>query len=73
MIESSVVPMTKVYNKQSNITSEFKSLLLKICPNIKKTVLNFLPSILFDIIIILSLICFGLKLLLILLNLILFS
>ena len=42
--------MTKLYNKQSNITSKFKSLLLKICPNIKKTVLNFLPSILFGII-----------------------
>ncbi len=49
------MPITKVYNKQSNITSEFNSLLLntlllKICPNIKKTVLNFLPSILFGII-----------------------
>ena len=42
--------MSKVYNNQSNITSEFKSLLLKICPNIKKTVLNFLPSILFGVI-----------------------
>lgn len=42
--------MNKLYNNQSNITSEFKSLLLKIYPNIKKTILNFLPSILFGII-----------------------
>ena len=50
MIESSVVPMTKLYNNQSDITSKFKSLLLKVFPNIKKTILNFLPSILFGII-----------------------
>ena len=42
--------MNKLYNNQSNITSEFKSILLKIYPNIKKTILNFLPSILFGII-----------------------
>ena len=42
--------MNKLYNNQTNITSEFKSLLLKIYPNIRKTILNFLPSILFGII-----------------------
>ena len=42
--------MNKLYNNQSNITSEFKSLLLKVFPNIKKTILNFLPSILLGII-----------------------
>lgn len=42
--------MNKLYNNQSNITSEFKSLLLKVYPNIKKTILNFLPSVLFGII-----------------------
>ena len=42
--------MNKLYNNQSNITSEFKSLLLNVFPNIKKTILNFLPSILFGII-----------------------
>ena len=50
MIESSVVPMTKLYNNQSDITSKFKSLLLNVFPNIKKTILNFLPSVLFGII-----------------------
>ena len=42
--------MNKLYNNQTNITSEFKSLLLKIYPNIRKTILSFLPSILFGII-----------------------
>ena len=42
--------MTKLYNNQSDITSKFKSLLLNVFPNIKKTILNFLPSILFGII-----------------------
>ena len=42
--------MNKLYNNQSNITSEFKLILLKIYPDIKKTILNFLPSILFGII-----------------------
>ena len=42
--------MTKLYNNQSDITSKFKSLLLKVFPNIKKTILNFLPSVLFGII-----------------------
>ena len=45
-----MVPMTKLYNNQSDITSKFKSLLLNVFPNIKKTILNFLPSVLFGII-----------------------
>lgn len=42
--------MKQLYNNQTNITSEFKSLLLAIYPNIRKTILNFLPSILFGVI-----------------------
>ena len=42
--------MTKLYNNQSDITSKFQSLLLNVFPNIKKTILNFLPSVLFGII-----------------------
>ena len=42
--------MNKLYNNQSNITSEFKNFFKQIIPNIRKTQLNILPSIIFGMI-----------------------
>ena len=42
--------MNKLYNNQSNITSEFYNFLKINIPNIRKTQLNIIPSILFGMI-----------------------
>lgn len=42
--------MNTIYNKQSDIATNFKQFLLKICPNIKKTQLKIIPFIIFGII-----------------------
>ena len=40
--------MSKLYNTQKDITSNFETFLLNSIPNIRKTQLNIIPSILFD-------------------------
>ena len=42
--------MNKLYNNQSNITSEFKNFFKQIIPNIRKTQLNIIPSIIYGMI-----------------------
>ena len=42
--------MSKLYNTQKDITSNFEIFLLNSVPNIRKTQLNIIPSILFGII-----------------------
>ena len=42
--------MTKLYNIQSDITMGFTNFLLKNVPNLKKTQLNFIPSLMFGMI-----------------------
>ena len=42
--------MTKLYNIQSHITSGFKNFLIQNVPNLRKTQLNFIPSLMFGMI-----------------------
>ena len=42
--------MNKLYNNQSNITSEFKNFFKQTIPNIRKTQLNIIPAIIFGMI-----------------------
>ena len=42
--------MSKLYNTQKDITSNFEIFLLNSVPNIRKNQLNIIPSILFGII-----------------------
>ena len=42
--------MNKLYNKQINITSEFSQFFEKYIPSLRKTQLNFMPSILYGMI-----------------------
>ena len=42
--------MSKLYNIQSHITSGFKNFLFLNIPNIRKTQLNFIPSLMFGMI-----------------------
>lgn len=42
--------MYKVYNNQKQITTGFSKFLKKVIPNIRKTQLNFIPSVMFGMI-----------------------
>ena len=50
IIESNGCCMNKLYNNQTNITSEFSQFLEKYIPSLRKTQLNFMPSILYGMI-----------------------
>lgn len=43
--------MNKIYNTQSQIATDFSNFLLKVFPNIRKTQLNFIPFVIFGMIV----------------------